>query len=116
MSLCFKPNVIHEKNFFFGDFLGDSKFLEDNLSGEFYLELFEDTNKPMLTNNIENDQNYLDNQLIFQQDGAPTHNALPVRFRTTLPTSLHDHQTCLLQISSCEGIWKPLFDLKFYDN
>ncbi|XP_018307235.1 uncharacterized protein [Mycetomoellerius zeteki] len=44
-----------------------------------YLELLEDIIDPTLTNIIENDEHYLENQLIFQQDEAPPHYARLVR-------------------------------------
>lgn len=52
--------------------------LEANLTGEMYLELLENTNKPVLLNTVKK-QNYLDNQLIFEQDGAFPQYALPVQ-------------------------------------
>lgn len=55
-------------------------FLNGYLSEkELCLELLEFTIKLMKTNISENDQNYLDDQLIFQQKGASPHYALPVR-------------------------------------
>jgi Helix-turn-helix domain (DUF4817) len=63
----------------FGDRIVGPLFLEGNLTGEMYLELLEDIIKPMLDDIIENDANYLEDQFLFQQDGAPPHYALPVR-------------------------------------
>lgn len=44
-----------------------------------YLQLLEDNIDPMLTDIIENDDRYLEDQLALQQDGAPPHYALTVR-------------------------------------
>lgn len=86
----FNPRIFHEVHTqrpqklnvwagIFGNRIVGPFFLEGNLTGEMYLGLLEDTIDPMLTDIIENDQNYLEDQLIFQQDGAPAHYALPVR-------------------------------------
>ncbi|EFN87922.1 hypothetical protein EAI_08475, partial [Harpegnathos saltator] len=50
-----------------------------NLTAEMYLELLEDIIDPMLTDVIENDEHYLEDQLVFQQDGASPHYAISVR-------------------------------------
>jgi len=50
-------------------------FLLDNLTGNIYLELLEDIIDPTLINIIENDEHYLEDQLVFQQDGTPPHYA-----------------------------------------
>lgn len=63
----------------FGDRLVGPFFLPGNLNGEMYLELLQDHIDPMLTEIIENNEQYQENQLILQQDGAPPHYALPVR-------------------------------------
>lgn len=47
--------------------------------------------EPMLTNSIENDQIYLDYQLIFQQHGAPTHHS--VSFQQYSYQHISDHWT-----------------------
>lgn len=44
-----------------------------------YLELLETTVDPTLTDIVENDNRYLEDHLIFQQDGAPPHFAVAVR-------------------------------------
>lgn len=44
-----------------------------------YLELLENAIYPALVDIIENNAQYMENHLIFQQDGAPPHYALPVR-------------------------------------
>ncbi|XP_018572308.1 uncharacterized protein LOC108911771 [Anoplophora glabripennis] len=50
-----------------------SNFLElpGNLTGEMYLDLLENNIDPALTNIMENNENYFEDQLICQQDGAP---------------------------------------------
>lgn len=63
----------------FGERIVGSSFFESNLSGKLYLELIKDTIKHLLTNSIENNQNYLENQLIFWKDPAPMYHALPIR-------------------------------------
>lgn len=54
-------------------------FLPQNLNGETYLELLEDTIDPALTDIIENDNRYSEDDLFFQQDGAPPHYSRVVR-------------------------------------
>lgn len=49
------------------------------------IQQLENTIEPMLTNSNENDQNYQEDQLIFQQDGVPPHYA---GFRSPLPGSM----------------------------
>lgn len=63
----------------FGDRLIGPLFIDGNLNGETYLELLEDTVYPLLIDIVENDDRYQENQLMFQQDGAPPHYALLVR-------------------------------------
>jgi len=45
------------------------------LNGDIYLELLEDIINPTLTDIIENDKHYLEDQLVFQQNGALPHYA-----------------------------------------
>lgn len=60
-------------------------FINGNLNGEMYLNMLENTINPLITEAIENQldrdgNNFLDeNELYFQQDGAPPHYVLPVR-------------------------------------
>lgn len=60
-------------------------FMEENLTGELYLDLLENVINPLITESLENqidqDGNLLldEENLFFQQDGAPPHYALPVR-------------------------------------
>ena len=54
-------------------------FLLHNLNEDMYLKLIQDINDPSLTDIIEDDEHYLKNQLIFQQDGTPPHYARLVR-------------------------------------
>lgn len=63
----------------FGDHVVGPFFLPGTLTGEMYLELLETAINPALTEIVENDERYLENRLIFQQDGAPPHYAHPVR-------------------------------------
>lgn len=63
----------------YGDRLVGPFFIPGNLNGETYLSLLEDHIDPMLTDIIENDDRYLEDELIFQQDGAPPHFAVTVR-------------------------------------
>lgn len=43
-----------------------------------YFELLEGVSDPVLIEMIENDQNYFQDQVIFQKDGVPAYYALPV--------------------------------------
>lgn len=61
-------------NHFVGPF-----FIEGNLNGNTYLQLLENAIDPMITDTLENDNNLIENQLTFQQDGAPPHYAVYVR-------------------------------------
>lgn len=84
------PHVFHEVHTQFpqklnvwigiyGDRLIGPVFLDGNLTGETYLELLSEFVYPQLVDIIENDDRYLEDHLIFQQDGAPPHYAQPVR-------------------------------------
>lgn len=64
----------------FGNQIVGPFFLPGNLTGEMYLELLENTIHPALVEILENNNNeYLENRLTFQQDGAPPHFAARVR-------------------------------------
>lgn len=64
----------------FGDNIVGPFFLPGNLTGDMYLDLLENHIDPILTEIIENNAgNYVEDQIVFQQDGAPPHYALPVR-------------------------------------
>ena len=64
----------------FGDNLVGPFFLRGNLTGEMYLELLQEAVDPALTAIIENQHDrYVENRIMFQQDGAPPHYALFVR-------------------------------------
>lgn len=60
-------------------------FIEENLTGQLYLQCLEDVIDPLITQSVESqvdeDGNMLlkEEKLHFQQDGAPPHYALPVR-------------------------------------
>lgn len=62
-----------------GDHIVGPFFLDGNLNGESYLELLREVIDPRITTIIENDHNLSEDLLVFQQDGAPPHFALPVR-------------------------------------
>lgn len=62
-----------------GDHIVGPFFIDGNLNGATYLELLDTTVDPTITELLENDENLFENQLIFQQDGAPPHYSLPVR-------------------------------------
>jgi hypothetical protein len=53
-------------------------FLEGNLNGEGYLNLLINHIMPSITNTLELDP-LLENEVVFQQDGAPPHYVAPVR-------------------------------------
>ena len=63
----------------FGNSIVGPFFLPGNLTGDMYLDLLENAIDPALTNIIENDPAYSEQELIFQQDGAPPHYSLNVR-------------------------------------
>ena len=68
---------------FWDDIIGPI-FMEENLTGELYLNISENVIDPLITMSLENQVNegnlVLDEQnLHFQQDGAPPHYAVPVR-------------------------------------
>lgn len=56
-------------------------FIEENLTGELYLHLLEDVIDPLITTELENQVGNIlqENELHFQQDGAPPHYFRPVR-------------------------------------
>lgn len=54
-------------------------FLPGNLNGEMYLELLETYIYPMIVETMENDDNILEDNVWFQQDGAPPHFTVQVR-------------------------------------
>lgn len=60
-------------------------FIEDNLTGQLYLNLLENVIDPLITQSLESQVDEEDNPLLdeqnlhFQQDGAPPHYALHVR-------------------------------------
>lgn len=68
-----------------GDQVIGPVFIEGNLNGENYLNMLEDTINPLITEAVENQldadgNRFIDEeQLYFQQDGAPPHYVLPVR-------------------------------------
>lgn len=61
----------------FGGHLVGSFFLPGGLTVNAYSKLLQDLIDPVLTD-IKSDNHYLENQLLFQQDGAALHFALPV--------------------------------------
>lgn len=62
-----------------GDHIVGPFFIPDNLNGERYLDLLENNIDPMITQILEEDDNLLEGELFFQQDGAPPHFAIAVR-------------------------------------
>nr|XP_022918112.1 uncharacterized protein LOC111427283 [Onthophagus taurus] len=68
-----------------GDQVIGPVFIDGNLNGEVYLDMLENTINPLITEALENqldrEENALldENELHFQQDGAPPHYVLPVR-------------------------------------
>lgn len=54
-------------------------FIDGNLNGDKYLDMLENNIDPAITDTIENNEGFNENIVIFQQDGAPPHHALPVR-------------------------------------
>lgn len=68
-----------------GDEIIGPIFIEENLTGHLYLELLENVINPLITQSLENQTNEDGNVMLeednlhFQQDGAPPHYALPVR-------------------------------------
>lgn len=62
-----------------GDHLVGPFFIDGNLNGDIYLEMLEDLIDPMITEILENDNNLFEDQITFQQDGAPPHYTLEVR-------------------------------------
>lgn len=48
-------------------------FIDGNLNGTTYFNLLEEIIDPMITDTLEHDNNLLEDQLTFQQDGAPPH-------------------------------------------
>lgn len=62
-----------------GDHIVGPFFINGNLNGESYLELLREGVDPRITTIIENDDNLSEDLLVFQQDGAPPHYAMPVR-------------------------------------
>lgn len=63
----------------FGNSIVGPFFLPGNLTGDMYLDLLENAIDPALTHIIENDPAYNEQELIFQQDGAPPHYSQHVR-------------------------------------
>ncbi|XP_066157702.1 uncharacterized protein [Euwallacea fornicatus] len=63
----------------FGDHIIGPYFIPGNLTDETYLQLLEDFAYPQLVDLVENNPDYSENLLTFQQDGAPPHYALAVR-------------------------------------
>ncbi|KAJ8985932.1 hypothetical protein NQ317_010689 [Molorchus minor] len=49
-----------------------------NLTGATSLDMLENEINPLITKIMENDENYSEHDLHFQQDGAPPHFAAPV--------------------------------------
>ncbi|XP_071053327.1 uncharacterized protein [Onthophagus taurus] len=62
-----------------GDHIIGPLFIPGNLNGEIYLEMLENVIDPLITEKLENDPLLLEQQLHFQQDGAPPHYAAPLR-------------------------------------
>lgn len=62
-----------------GDNLIGPLFIPGNLNGEIYLDMLENAIDPLITEKLENDPLLLEQQLHFQQDGAPPHYAASVR-------------------------------------
>lgn len=62
-----------------GDHIIGPFFLEENLNGQNYLNLLENLIYPHIVEIMEQDHNLMEDELVFQQDGAPPHYALPVR-------------------------------------
>lgn len=84
------PHIIHEVRTqypqklnvwagIYGNRIVGPFFLPGNLTGEMYLNLLQNAVEPALTEIIEQNEHYNENQLIFQQDGAPPHYAHTVR-------------------------------------
>jgi len=63
----------------FGNHIVGPFFIAGNLRGDMYLDMLENTIEPRITEIIENDVNYSENDIHFQQDGAPPHYVAPVR-------------------------------------
>lgn len=63
----------------FGNHIVGPFFLPDNLTGEYYLNLLENYIYPQIVEIMENDDRMPENDIYFQQDGAPPHYAAPVR-------------------------------------
>lgn len=65
----------------FGNHIVGPFFIDGNLDGDMYLRLLQESINPELTNIIANDNNlqYVEDEVIFQQDGAPPHYAMAVR-------------------------------------
>lgn len=63
----------------FGDHVVGPYFLPDNLTGDIYLHLLQNTVDPTLTYLIENYGTFNEEDIHFQQDGAPPHYAATVR-------------------------------------
>lgn len=62
-----------------GDHIIGPFFIDDNLTGEKYLDVLENRIIPCINRAIEEDMNLFENEIVFQQDGAPPHYAAPVR-------------------------------------
>lgn len=65
----------------YGDHIIGPFFIPGNLDGDMYLRLLQEAIDPAITNIIENDNNnqYVEGEVMFQQDGAPPHYAIAVR-------------------------------------
>lgn len=75
------PRIFHEQHTqhpeklnvwagIFGDSLVGPFFINGNLTGDMYLELLQEAIDPALTVIVENNNDYLEDELMFQQDGA----------------------------------------------
>lgn len=62
-----------------GDHLIGPVFIPGNLTGDVYLDLLENVIDLLITEALEADENLLEEELRFQQDGAPPHFAAQVR-------------------------------------
>ncbi|MVN24218.1 hypothetical protein GO639_03455, partial [Staphylococcus aureus] len=62
-------------------------FIDQNLTGELYLNMLETTVDPLITEIVEANPNEFDMDIVFQQDGAPPHYSRQVRnyLDTTFP-------------------------------
>lgn len=54
-------------------------FIDGNLNGDKYLDMLQNDVTPLIIQAVRDDPNLLDNEIVFQQDGAPAHYAVQVR-------------------------------------